>query len=89
MIPTDKIKAAPGETQKPIEKVYIAGSMSSWKSVEMVRTKGDAYFCVIIDCFEGDVFYKFCVDGQWTIDYSMVRCWDFSFVDSGTCQHLT
>ena len=77
MIPTDKTQTNtldPTATTKPIDKVYIAGSMTSWKCVEMIRTKGDAYFCVIIDCYEGDVFYKFCVDGRWTIDYSMVSC---------------
>ena len=73
MIPAEKSKVNPNELPKKIEKVFIAGSMTGWGSIEMVRTKGDAYYCVIIDCHEGNVFYKFCVDGEWTIDYSMVR----------------
>ena len=72
MIPAEKSKVNPSDPTKKIEKVFISGSMTAWGSVEMVRTKGDAYFCVIIDCYEGNVFYKFCVDGEWTIDYSMV-----------------
>jgi hypothetical protein len=72
MIPAETIKVNAIDPPKKIEKVYIAGTMTGWASVEMVRTKGDAYYCVIIDCFEGNVFYKFCVDSAWTIDYSMV-----------------
>jgi hypothetical protein len=80
MIPTDKSKSgSSSDPAKPIEKVYIAGTMTGWRAIEMVRTKGDAYFCVIIDCYEGDVYYKFCVDGDWTIDYSMVNIYVLKF----------
>jgi len=71
MIPNNRKGPTPNDPPVPIKQIFIAGTMSGWKSIEMTRTKGDAYFCVIIDCYEGDVFYKFCVDGEWTIDFSM------------------
>ena len=48
--------------------------MTNWHAMEMVQATGETEYCVIIDCPEGDVYYKFCVtqndsDSQeWVVD---------------------
>jgi hypothetical protein len=42
--------------------------MTQWKALEMSRPEGEADYITIIDCFEGDVYYKFFVDGNWKHD---------------------
>jgi len=52
------------------QKVYVAGTMTNWKTVEMCRLKGEIDFNLILDCFPGKYFYKFCVDTEWCLDES-------------------
>ena len=40
-------------------KVFVAGTMTNWESREMVRTEDG--FVVVLECPEGDVYYKFFV----------------------------
>merc|ERR1711899_316911 len=56
--------------QKCPSHVYVAGSMTDWKSVEMVRLKGEKDFKWILDCSPGKYFYKFFVNNEWRIDES-------------------
>ncbi len=49
-------------------KVYISGTMTDWKSVAMTKPKGENDFMTIIDCPEGQVVYKFCIEGSWEHD---------------------
>jgi len=44
-------------------KVFVAGTMTNWESRQMART--DDGFIVVLECQEGDVYYKFFVsDGD-------------------------
>ena len=44
-------------------KVFVAGTMTNWESWQMART--DDGFIVVLECQEGDVYYKFFVsDGD-------------------------
>ena len=56
--------------QKSPSTVYVAGSMTDWKSVEMARCKGEKDFNLILDCSPGKYFYKFYVNNEWCIDDS-------------------
>ena len=56
--------------QKCPSHVYVAGSMTDWKSVEMVRLKGEKDFKWILECPPGKYFYKFFVNNEWRIDES-------------------
>ena len=56
--------------QKSPSTVYVAGSMTDWKSVEMARCKGEKDFNLIIECSPGKYFYKFYVNNEWCIDDS-------------------
>ena len=40
-------------------KVFVAGTMTNWESRQMART--DDGFIVVLECQEGDVYYKFFV----------------------------
>lgn len=42
--------------------------MTGWKAVEMSLPAGEKDFVAIVDCYEGEVFYKFFVDGVWKHD---------------------
>lgn len=50
-------------------KVYLAGSMTNWRAVEMSRQAGESDFLVIIDCDEGEIHYKFYAEGAWKHDH--------------------
>ena len=56
--------------QKSPSTVYVAGSMTDWKSVEMARCKGEKDFNLILECSPGKYFYKFYVNNEWCIDDS-------------------
>ena len=56
--------------QKSPSTVYVAGSMTDWKSVEMARCKGEKDFNLIIECSPGKYFYKFYINNEWCIDDS-------------------
>ena len=56
--------------QKSPSIVYVSGSMTDWKSVEMARCKGEKDFNLILDCSPGKYFYKFFVNNEWCVDES-------------------
>ena len=46
--------------------IWVAGSMTDWKAVQMSRPEGESDFLVILDATEGQVFFKVkmkCFDG--------------------------
>jgi len=48
--------------------VYLAGSMTGWRSVKMSKPEGESYWVSIQDTREGTIHYKFLVDGHWCIE---------------------
>ena len=58
------------DTSTPPTTVYLAGSMTNWKSYEMGALKDESYFIAVIECLPGKYYYKFCVDGIWCHDAS-------------------
>lgn len=50
-------------------KVFIAGTMTKWRAVEMTRQAGESDFIVILDCDEGEIHYKFFAEGAWKHDH--------------------
>ena len=58
-------------------KVFVAGTMTNWESREMVRTEDG--FVIVLECPEGDTYYKFFVsdndgaDGKWKGDWVVDR----------------
>lgn len=51
------------------KEVYVSGSFNNWVS-KIPLNKSQNSFVVIVDLPEGEHQYKFCVDGQWTLDPS-------------------
>uniref|UniRef100_A0A8C6USB8 Protein kinase, AMP-activated, beta 1 non-catalytic subunit, b n=2 Tax=Neogobius melanostomus TaxID=47308 RepID=A0A8C6USB8_9GOBI len=47
--------------------VYVSGSFNNWGS-KIPLNKSQNSFVAIVDLPEGEHQYKFCVDGQWTLD---------------------
>ena len=54
-------KSRHGSENENRVRVWISGTMTNWQSMEMVHARGETEYCVIIECYEGDVYYKFCV----------------------------
>jgi 1,4-alpha-glucan branching enzyme len=52
------------------KRVFVAGTMTDWKSLEMGICAGESDFNFVIDCSPGKYHYKFCVDNDWCIDES-------------------
>lgn len=50
--------------------VYISGSMTEWQSREMASFHDESTFLAIIDCWPGNFFFKFFVNGRWCHDES-------------------
>ena len=48
--------------------MFVAGTMTNWKAIEMGRPTGENDFITIVNCPEGDAYYKFYVDGAWKHD---------------------
>lgn len=49
------------------KEVYVSGSFNNWVS-KIPLNKSQNNFVAIVDLPEGEHQYKFCVDGQWTLD---------------------
>lgn len=49
------------------KEVFVSGSFNNWAS-KIPLNKSQNNFVVIVDLPEGEHQYKFCVDGQWTLD---------------------
>eukprot|EP00095_Tigriopus_kingsejongensis_P010992 snap_masked-scaffold281_size224178-processed-gene-1.14 protein:Tk10992 transcript:snap_masked-scaffold281_size224178-processed-gene-1.14-mRNA-1 annotation:"5-amp-activated protein kinase subunit beta-1" len=49
-------------------KVFVCGSMTNWQTRIMGRPEGEMDFILIIDCPEGDVYFKFHADNVWKHD---------------------
>ena len=50
--------------------MYLAGTMTSWKSVRMSKPEGESYWVYILDTKEATHHYKFLVDGHWCTEES-------------------
>merc|ERR1712038_1067909 len=44
-------------SKSPPTKVFVSGSMTDWKSVEMAVCKGETDFNLILDCAPGKYYY--------------------------------
>ena len=71
----DNKKKRKSESDDGPVRVFIAGTMTNWESREMVRQEGETDYCAILECTEGEVFYKFCLvrgdkvaKGEWVVD---------------------
>ncbi|XP_043967652.1 5'-AMP-activated protein kinase subunit beta-1b [Gambusia affinis] len=49
------------------KEVFVSGSFNNW-ATKIPLNKSQNNFVVIVDLPEGEHQYKFCVDGQWTLD---------------------
>ncbi|MEQ2188812.1 hypothetical protein GOODEAATRI_018733 [Goodea atripinnis] len=49
------------------KEVYVSGSFNNW-ATKIPLNRSQNNFVAIVDLPEGEHQYKFCVDGQWTLD---------------------
>ncbi|XP_029019823.1 5'-AMP-activated protein kinase subunit beta-1b [Betta splendens] len=49
------------------KEVYVSGSFNNW-ATKIPLNKSQKNFVAIVDLPEGEHQYKFCIDGQWTLD---------------------
>lgn len=54
----EKKKQKASECQEDV-KVYITGTMTNWQSRQMVQQVGETDYVAILECSEGEVYYKF------------------------------
>lgn len=59
--------------EKPVKKVFVAGSFNNWEPVVMRKQKSGQYVRKI-DLPQGSYQYKFIVDGQWQHDSDNDAC---------------
>jgi len=53
--------------------VYLTGTMTGWRCVRMSQPEGEVYWVHIQDSREGKHYYKFLVDGVWSVEDSEVK----------------
>ncbi|KAF6723603.1 5'-AMP-activated protein kinase subunit beta-1 [Oryzias melastigma] len=56
------------------KEVYVSGSFNNW-ATKIPLNRSQKNFVAIVDLPEGEHQYKFCVDGQWTLDPSWGELW--------------
>jgi len=56
---------------KTTKRVFVAGSMTQWKTLEMGHCTGETTFDLVLECTPGKYYYKFFVDNEWVIDESL------------------
>ena len=55
----------------PPENVYVAGTFTEWKSVQMAKVQGETEFNLIMEVLPGKYYYKFYANNEWCIDESL------------------
>ncbi|TRY69469.1 hypothetical protein TCAL_03250 [Tigriopus californicus] len=50
------------------EKMFVSGTMTNWKTKTMSRPEGEQDFIIILDCPEGEVYFKFHLHDKWLHD---------------------
>lgn len=59
------------KTKMATKRVFLAGSMTNWKTVEMGHITGETTYDIVLECVPGKYYYKFCVDNEWVVDESL------------------
>jgi len=53
------------------KRVFLAGSMTQWKTIEMGHCTGESTFDLVLECLPGKYYYKFYVNNEWVVDESL------------------